>query len=232
MAKIDAFVAYIESQVKQAPIEVIRQKLRDTLAEFLTKTRVYTVDLGTVSIVASTHTYSLRTVTPEGFLVAELPRAWYNDGRIWSRSNEEIARLFGQDWKTRTAVEPVYYTRPTPQEIRLFAIPTTAVSDGLLCEAVLKTSPDAREVPDWIYEEYREGIAHGALMRLYGQLHTPWGSANAKEQEQRQYNNALGVAAERGTRTDSDTVPVVRAVGFGGIVDPGLELFDETFELE
>lgn len=101
-------------------------------------------------------------LAPYGAVVHEIEAAWFGDRKLipmttaWLDAN-------ANGWRTGSiSGEPTYITQTDPNTIRI--VPRQAGTMRL--SLLLKPSQDADELPDFIIDQYRETIAHGALARI------------------------------------------------------------------
>jgi len=100
--------------------------------------------------------------TPSGSQLFELELVQFNGCDLCPAIPDWLDENF-RGWRAGELTgQPNYFTQTEPNTIRL--VPG---EDGTVnIYAWLKPSQDATQLPDWMVDQYREVIAHGALARL------------------------------------------------------------------
>lgn len=84
-------------------------------------------------------------------------------------------------WRSSEAETAAYYYMPDRSTIRLSLTPTTSESRALEITATFKPTVDALVLPNGLYDDHREAISHGALMRLFDMDGEKWANPAAAE---------------------------------------------------
>jgi hypothetical protein len=100
-------------------------------------------------------------VVPYGAVIHEIERADFNGKRLTPMTPGALDDLL-PDWRSGLTGTPRYVTQTEPDTIAL--VPKTAGTVTL--HLYLKPAQDADELPDFIVDQHRNVIAHGALMHI------------------------------------------------------------------
>lgn len=105
--------------------------------------------------------------SPAGSVIHEIEGVWFNAKKLRPVTPEKMDQLVPY-WRAGSAVitipngTPQYVTQTAPNNIVMVPYGAGTVKVSLY----LKPSNDAMEVPDFLVDQYRETIAHGALARI------------------------------------------------------------------
>lgn len=138
--------------------------LRKAAIEFCDQSWIHHHNHTDISVVANTHTYSLSP--PTDTVVVTVLDAWLDNLQLQWKGSDDL-RQVNTRWQAWTGPRPIYLTSETPRSVRLVPSPTVASTNGLRMIVALKPTIAAAGLETFIWEEYREQIADGALARLY-----------------------------------------------------------------
>lgn len=138
--------------------------IRKAAIEFCDQSWIHHYNHPDVSVVANTHTYSLSPLSET--VVVTVLDAWLDNLQLEWKGGDEL-RQINTRWQAWTGPRPIYITSETPRSVRLVPTPTVAYANGLRMIVALKPTIVASGLETFIWEEYREQIADGALYRLY-----------------------------------------------------------------
>lgn len=132
--------------------------IRQAAIEFCERTRMWRFE----DELTVTATDPDDVLVPSGAVVHEIEAAWFND-RLLAPKTTDWLDVHMPTWRTgEPSGEPSYITQTDPNTIRL--VPKQAGT--LRLSLLLKPAQDADELPDFMVDQYRETIAHGALGRI------------------------------------------------------------------
>jgi hypothetical protein len=99
---------------------------------------------------------------PNGAEIHEVEAVFFNGQELDPKATSWLDDHM-RGWRTGELTGlPKYYTQTEPDTIRLAPQEAGQVNVSVW----LKPSQDADELPDWIVDQHREAIAHGALARI------------------------------------------------------------------
>lgn len=129
------------------------------------------------NIVLSTHTYTVPA--PANAQCDCVDEVWVNGVHILPANTNEL-RLFYTDWTTATGAA-AYHTQQNQDEVRIVPIPTANITNGLKIRATYKPVPGATTLPAILYQNFAQGVAAGALARLYATKNKAWSDPDAAD---------------------------------------------------
>ena len=237
MTSLKEWIGYIEPEGPADPSAILRAT-RDALGEFCEISTIWREETERVSTVADTVAYTLRV--PDWSAIVDVLELEYDDLILTPATEKELDVIYGigsdlkgnqwmwgvvtgvQGWRALTATSPEYFYLLPTRQIRLVPIPTTALTNGLTPRVVvLKPSYKAMEVPEFLFEHYRDDIALGAKARLLKQSNVPWSNPRIGEEYYQQF---VQKAAQAKMRADSSNLMrnvVVGSTLFGGYEGEG-----------
>ena len=214
MAKTwSAFYNRVAPDLPGCPLPVIDDALREAAIEFCERSTAWRIDHTPINIVANTHTYAFAPGANK--VVQDVLWARVNDFPIDPASEESLDADSSIDptWRGITG-DAKYYFRPTETSIRIVYIPAANITGGLTMKVIVKPTPTAEVVDDFLFNEYRNDIAMGAKSRLMVSPGKPYTNAALGVELASQFQiaiNAAEVRATKGyTRTPLRTRPVYK----------------------
>lgn len=197
------------SEVPTCPNIIALEKIRDTIIEVCQESSIWREELATISVVASTALYPLVFTT--GSQLAQVNYAYLvdaNSDEKWldGSSEDAIASASGKSWRTQEGEPKVYYM-DDPKTIRFALTPSKAYTAYI--GVILKPTPDSTQAPDYIYDQYHETIAKGAIAKLLDMNGRPWYSPDKAALDKRKYNNMKAEIRVAATRSHTRTAKSV-----------------------
>jgi len=178
----------IEPDISNVPFTGLREAVRSAAIKFCEKTHLWKVDLARITTNINDRDYSL---TVDASLQAEIividDVQYKSDGEdddqfrtVYPVSEVQQNRNSGGGWKYSDIESPYnFYVDPVDKTTLYFVgNPTESSTEGLLVTVILKPLKTATSLPDFLYNEYREEIGHGALANLYMKKNMPWFDPN------------------------------------------------------
>lgn len=83
------------------------------------------------------------------------------------------------DWRAYTVTDPVFYYLKLPNTIRFIGIPDTDQAGAITYTTALKLPPAATDLDDFVYDNYYETLARGAVAYLQAMPRKPWSDPTA-----------------------------------------------------
>jgi hypothetical protein len=208
----------------------VESVLRDTLIDFLKRTKLLHFDHPAISVVADQATYTLQN--PCGFQILHV-RSGTIDGHPLLQTSEEyldlqwqeLQRGFGwryqiseprpaqpvDDWRLAVSELPGLFYQLYPNQLTLVGKPTVAIADALRLKVVVIPTRAVENIPRWIFNTWHQGIVAGAIGGLKMMPEKPWTDRQAAGAYIEAYNEAIGAAeatALRGFKRNDQ--PVIR----------------------
>lgn len=198
MQSLRKFHEYVLPDVQGCPINVANNAILSTLIDFCEKSLLWKQEAEPTSIVAGINRY---TFTPEeGAKVVEPVFVSIEDNQIPATSLADLDSL-QPGWRELEQDKPTTYFMDTDQSIRLVGTPLEDLTDALEVHVALKPERGATEVADFLYEDWAEIIAHGALAKLHAMANKTWADSRVVQYHYRKYRNGLSRARSKSIKS-------------------------------
>lgn len=187
--------------------EFALQHIRDAAIEFCERTCIWVVDHAPIAAVATQGAYPW--VPAAGQKVVKAMRAWYDKKPLEPKNEAELAGLYSF-WPDQEGM-PAYFLSEKSDAFIVVPKPAAALVDGLRAKVAVKPARDATEIESWIYEDYRDVIASGAIARMRSIPGRPYSSEKEAARNYMIYEDGVGVAKERVLKSFGRARPRTRA---------------------
>jgi hypothetical protein len=159
MKSLDAFAASIKVYAPGCADPTMYFGIRQAAIEFCERTRLWRFDDEFQVSFDDAEGIS----APYGAEIHEMEAVSFNGQPLEPKTTSWLDEHM-RGWRTAGQVTgvPNYFTQTEPDTIRL--VPFMAGTLGL--HLWLKPTQDADQLPDWMVDQHRETIAHGALARI------------------------------------------------------------------
>lgn len=205
MAALTLLHDLVRIDVPGCPDPLITNALRRSAEEFYARSLIKRVELDAVTTVSATAEYAL--TLPTGYVLAKALHVWLDDLEITPIGMDDRDGICST-WRDETD-EPDYFYLPDPEHIGLFKTPDGAYT--VVVEAALQPSYTATDIDDWVYQQFREGLAHGAKARLMEQPGKSW-SSEAAVYHNDMFEQAIDKAMDKANRGFARSPKRTRAV--------------------
>lgn len=158
MKSLDAFAPSVNQYAPGCPDMTLYFGLRQAAIEFCERTRLWRFD----DEFAVSVDDSEGIIAPNGADIHEIEAVFFDGQELEPKSTSWLDGNM-RGWRDgKLSGVPHYFTQTETNTIRL--VPFMAGTVGL--HVWLKPSQDAKLLPDWMVDQHRETIAHGALSRI------------------------------------------------------------------
>ena len=180
---LTAWTPEILTQVVGVPAPGIIYAVRKAAIKFCEETLLWTLTLDRISIVANTASYPLTVPVLEHGEVINIDNVKYKEAgadddqfrRLDPISETQQDLIDSGSWSFLTSPQPNnYYSDYLNKQISFYQIPSVASASGLLVKVNLRPTIDTVDVPDFLYNDFKEDIKHGALENLFGAKAMAW----------------------------------------------------------
>lgn len=177
MVNWENFYEYVMPSVQGCPVSMVQSAIRSACIEFCEKTLIWKQDSIKNDILEGLDLYtfapplSAKVVMPYRITIKD--EDTNNEKEI-----EQIAlntlESFDPHWRERTSRIPDYYVLVTDDTVRFIGTPTEDLLESLTACVALKPSRSAKQCPTFIYNDWAETIAAGALAKLHAMKQKDW----------------------------------------------------------
>lgn len=158
MKSLDVFAPSVNQYAPGCPDMTLYFGLRQAAIEFCERTRLWRFD----DEFAVSVDDSKDIIAPSGADIHEIEAVFFDGQELEPKSTSWLDGNM-RGWRDgELSGVPHYFTQTEPNTIRL--VPFMAGTVGL--HVWLKPSQDTEVLPDWMVDQHRETIAHGALARI------------------------------------------------------------------
>ena len=215
MVTWDAFYEYVFPSVQGCPTSIVKHALRSACIDFCARTLIWKQDSVLNDVLAGQNLYTFapptgaKVVTP--YRVAIKDTETGKDKELAAYSLETL-ESFSPSWREDTAEYPDKYVLITDDTIRLIGVPTKDILDSLSAGVALKPTRDAEDCPSFLYEDWAEVIAAGALAKLHASKEKVWAIPELVSYYTKLYRDGISRARSKATksglRESKDILPV------------------------
>lgn len=163
MAALSDFLPYVSLHCTGAPEPSMLHEIRSAAMLFCERTRAWKA-LQTVSVRAGRG--EIEIPLEDDAVVVVIEEAIFDGNKLAPMALDELKNEW-RDWITQTGT-PIHFTQLDPDHLRLVPKPNADFPKGLTLRIAYKPDRNACRVPDWLYQQYAEVIAAGAIGRLAG----------------------------------------------------------------
>lgn len=213
MADYKDFMPRVAYEVIGCPIPIILKEIKQSVIRFCEESVSYTVDTS-VTLIEGQREY---TLTLDANLVPVRPvRVIREDGGILGPVVED---LFPGDWEVFEG-KPTGYFMSMDKKIVFYEKPREDdAGDVISIKVAVKPSKTntLTTIPDWIYEDYEEGIAAGAKYGLQMIRDKDWSSKKSASDNLMLFKKAVTTARRKALKSNTIQSRYVRPRVFGGM---------------
>jgi len=209
LAALTDFRRLVLPDVVGCPVTTVDNAIRGALREFCTRSWILRKDLTPIDTVIDQAEYTLTPPTDNRILGPVY--VGYEDEEIFPRTEEQLDRQ-SRSWRNSASGTPYCYVVLETNKLRLYPPPAKAVTGGLDVRLAVAPTNVALTVDDFLYDDWEEVIAQGALYRLLKMAKKAWSdqiAAGFNYQLYRQGMGRAGIEAEQGrVRVNNVVTPV------------------------
>ena len=215
MVTWDAFYEYVFPSVQGCPTSIVKHAIRSACIDFCARTLIWKQDSTLNDVIAGLSMYTF--APPSGAKVVTPYRVAIKDAD--SGKDKELAAYsletlesFTPSWREDTSEYPDKYVLITDDTIRLIGTPTRDLPESLSAGVALKPTRDAEDCPSFLYEDWAEVIAAGALAKLHASKEKVWAIPELVSYYTKLYRDGISRARSKATksglRESKDILPV------------------------
>ncbi len=202
MATLSDFYPYVLPDIPGCPEITADVALRASLIEFCEKSLIIQRDHDPITVILNKTDYDLEP--PTGQLVSKVMRAWYKDTKLdpVAPDNVDAATVYNSLFANASIkkADPRQFLQKDERTITVHPVPKETAANALTLRVALKPTRKATVFDDVLYEDYAEGVAHGAKYRLLSMANKPWTNGPAAANALTLFNAAVNVARNRAAR--------------------------------
>lgn len=171
MVNWDKFYDYVMPSVQGCPVSMVKNAIRSACIEFCEKTLIWKQDSILNDVLEG---YNMYVFAPPKEAKVVMPyRVTFNGVEVQPTDLQSL-ESFMPDWKDMKEETPKYYFLAFDDVVRLVGTPTKSFINALSADVALKPTRSAEKCPEFIYNDWAEVIAAGALARLHAMSGKIW----------------------------------------------------------
>lgn len=206
MRDLEDFLVWVQPYCPAAPYPAMERAVLDAAIELARKSTILREDLTPIDIQSGVTAYTLSPPDAHQIVVPKVVRL---SGQPVYPKGEDGADHAIPGWRSGGLSRRYWMSGPTT--INLMWTPTTAAAGALTVKAAVKPAQNATSLADMLYDDWAQGIAHGALQLLFGMDGEPWANPEKERSRKRKFEDAVAEASAVAATSYTDEPMRVRA---------------------
>jgi hypothetical protein len=227
MAELSDLTEDVLEQLEKCSAPQAESALEDTAIDFLKRSKLWSIDLAPISIVAGTAQYALPnpqsgspladyaqilhirsatiggkplTLTSEEYLDLNWQELSKSFNWRFQFSDPPASSAAVDDWRLAESEQPGLAYQLDPNHITLVGIPTVAAADALKVKVVIFPLRGVTAIENWIFNSWHQVLVAGAINRLKMMPDKPWSDRAGAALFLDDYETGIGLAAAESLR--------------------------------
>ena len=204
MAKsYEEFFPYVLPDVAGCPEITAIQAIRDSVINFCEQSLIHQVDHDPVSVVAKIPDYDIESPV-SGHRVTKIMKAWYKGSELSPAAPDQVRdpsvynqRIGGYQADYST---PKFYIQKDASTFSLLPIPDQSLPAAITMRVALVPLRTSSSCEDFIFEQWVEPIAAGAVAKLQLSAGKPYSNPAAAAIHQATFIRGLNAARQKANR--------------------------------
>jgi len=200
------FLSEVMPYVENCPNPIAQHQIRNAAIEFCQRTALWRRQMDQLNIAANIHTYEIDSDLSVDEAISAIDYAYITEtsgDTPLGVTTEDSLKQSDPIWRTKTTTKPEAIMMADTENCRLYPIPEEDIDNSLVVGLILKPSRDSAGLPDWIFEQWVEKIAHGAKAKLLSMKSRPWYNPQESADEQDSFDLAVTDATIRTNKGNS-----------------------------
>lgn len=203
MASYDDFLSRVLPEVPGCAEITALQAIKDATIEFCEKSLIYQADHDPVSVAAKTADYDLDSPVADTRII-KIMKLWYSGNELAASAPDQVSdpTLYNQqvgDYSTQYGT-PRTFVQKDSETFSLFPIPERQLSNAITMRVALAPLRSATSCADFLFEQFVEPIAAGAVSRLQMTPNKAYSNPKLAGYYQGQYMVGVNDARQKATR--------------------------------
>lgn len=204
MAKsYEEFFSYVLPDVAGCPEITAIQAIRDATINFCEKSLIHQADHDPVSVIAKIADYDLDTPIL-GTRITKVMKAWYKGQELIPAAPDQVRdpsvynqRIGGYQTQYST---PKFFLQKVPEAFSLLPIPDQSLAQAITMRVALVPLRSSTTCADFLFEQWAETIAAGAVSKLQLSAGKPYSNPAAAAIHQAVFNAGVNAARQKANR--------------------------------
>ena len=204
-----AFLPEVMPLVQGCADVVAVNAIRNACIEFCSESNIWQETQDPVVLAATDFPYTLEGVS--GAKVTRVLSLRINGVRVDPKTVDELDAKY-TDWRSETSPTPAGYYQPDPNNLMLYpALEGSATAVFRVAYAPVRTGTGVEE---YVYQDWLEEIAAGAVARLMSMPSQPYTNEAAAEGYRTMFERGITAAAIEANKSFARSEPMVQMVRF------------------
>jgi len=193
---LSSFLPFVLPEVPGCPGPLAEQRVLTACIEFCERTQYWRYESDPMPMEAGIDEYEVDI--PSGSqLVSIIDPIKFNGAKIYGTTKELLDKNESDDWQDNQGDTPFAYYNKSLGVFRPVPYPETTISDAIKLDLALKPLPDATTVEDFLFTEFFQAIADGALAKLFALPGKAWGDPTMSAHHAGLFDDAMNKAATK-----------------------------------
>lgn len=178
------FFKYVRPDVHGCPVAMVKEALRNACIEFCEKSLIWQQEIYCGDLVKDEPKYGINIVNKDATIVMPVTVTIRDtvEGQLRQfqveKTNRQDLDSYSPDWRLRKDKYPKYFYMESPNVMHLVGVPMEDIPEALHMLAAVKPTREADEIPKFLYTDWAETIASGALAYLHSLSGRVWSKPN------------------------------------------------------
>ena len=209
------YIPYILPEVIACPSPSIMDAVRSAAIEFCEQTHLWRNTSEATDITEGVSEYSF--TPPDGAKVVTVVYAEISSTQLVATSVTTLDEQYS-GWRTLTESVPSRFFVKEEGIITLVGEPSEDITGGLIVDVILKPSRASTSAPDFLFEDWVEVIAEGALARLQGVPGKLWSDRREADRHRSSFERGMIRAKTRALKGGTNAPLEIKPRSFGSII--------------
>lgn len=197
------FYSFVRPMAQECPIGIIDAAIRAACIEFCQKSLIWTREAACGDIIEGSRVYKYNNkndgvsiVMPIVCIIREVTDTNVIH-HILKPVNRQDLDTYEPGWRLKEAQIPTKFFMLDSNSVCLVEKPTKSFEDGLHLLCAIKPNRNSIGIADFIYEDWAEDIAYGALARIHAMVGRVWANPQLVTYYQSKFRAAISRAKSK-----------------------------------
>lgn len=203
MVTWDAFYPIVRPMAQECPIGIVDAAIRAACIEFCQKTLIWSKEAACGDIIEGERVYrynnkndQVSIVMPLACIIQEKIPTLLTQ-HVLAPVNRQDMDFYEPGWRLLEADAPKRYFMLDSNTVCLVEKPKKSIDDGLHLLCAVKPNRNAEGVAEFIFEDWAEDIAYGALARIHAMMGRVWANPQLVTYYQSKFRAAISRAKSK-----------------------------------
>ena len=203
MTQWEEFYPLVMPQVQGCPVAIVDAAIRAACGEFCSRTLIWNQEVVCGDLVAGIRDYKFNNKTsdtsivmPLHVIIREVKDGKINDHHVCNTNLQDLD-TYAKQWRLSKSSMPQGFYMKTPQTLVFVEEPTRSIPDAIHMLCAVKPSRKDKGVPDFLFEDWGETIAAGALLRLHAMAGRVWADPQVVSYHTRNFRDGISRAKSK-----------------------------------